>query len=105
MTDYTVTPDHMRETASGCSTTANNMNSELQAMVAFCRGIQWQGPAREGAWDPLVNRFQIAATDLNEALVNIATELNVNADNYDLGEGSATKNLIAVGDSVPTVNL
>jgi WXG100 family type VII secretion target len=105
LTGYEVTSEHMRDTAGGCKTAADTINSELQTMVAFCRGIHWEGTAHDTGWDPLVTKFANAANNLNDALVNISAELYTNADNYDAAEQSGTQQLTQVGDAIPTVNL
>jgi WXG100 family type VII secretion target len=102
---YDTVPDELHGVAQETRTDAQTISDALTALQSYCRSLDgpWMGPT-EGQFQILMNDFQNNAAHLNEALINIAAELDQNAINYTTGEDANTKQVVQIAQSLPRMN-
>lgn len=76
--------DVMREAAKNVDTANDDIHSELLRLRGVADDVSgyWEGAAR-GSFVSLMQRYDTAATNLEEALASIADNLRSNAVNYE----------------------
>jgi ESAT-6 family protein len=105
MTQFDTIPEEMHSVAGQTRAAAVNLDAGLSSLMSYCLSLEgWVGDA-SGTFQNLMAQFKTSATKLNEALTNIAQELDQNAANYELGESTNNKQILSVAGSLPTINL
>jgi WXG100 family type VII secretion target len=87
---YDVTPDALTTAASNCTTTADNVSTQLATLASYVESIPgfWQGPAAT-QFQALMDEFQAAANGINLALTQISAGLSGTSMNYTAAEDAA----------------
>ena len=106
MTQFIVTPQELTNAATFCTNTNAQIQSQVQQVVTFIDSLISSGYAGPAA-NQLVNlaeQWNRDAAALNGVLLNIASNLQSNANNYSGSEGQNTMNLVGVGSTLPSGN-
>jgi WXG100 family type VII secretion target len=106
MTQFDTTPAYLHQVAGDTRTTAGTIGGQLSSLMTYCQSLNgpWMGDT-EIAFQDLMVRFRNNANALNEALVNIAQELDQNATNYEEGEHSNQLQVVNIAGYIPPVNI
>lgn len=103
MTQFTVTPQELQNAATFCTNTNGEIQAQVTNIVNFINSLidsGYKGPCA----NQLVTTSQQwhqDATNLNNVLIEIAGNLNKNANNYTGNESQNTTNIVSVGTTMP----
>jgi len=107
MTTFTVTPADLTNAANQCTTTAGYIQSNIQQVTSYVDELisdGYQGPCANQLANVLAPNWSADATNLATLLLDIASNLKTNANNYSGSEDQNTSNLVSVASTLPSGN-